>query len=102
MKNIFIFSMSIFALIVSETSFAEQKDEIISQCLESTNMSDKLCDFLGEKSTDHTEQERSIVIALLANDQATADTLRSKLPVNSVMKSAMFFVNVPKNYAKKI
>lgn len=102
MKNIFIFSILIFVFVASRASFAKQNDEITRLCIENTNIQDKLCNCIGKKSIALTEQERSMVIALMIKDQVMADALRPNMPGHSVLTSGMFFVNASKNCANEM
>jgi len=102
MKKLLIIAMSLLSLVVSGESFAGQKSKIISLCNSEMNMPGKMCDCLGEESSVLSEQERSMVIAMLSKDKAAADKLRSTMPVNSALASSMFIVNTPNKCARKL
>jgi len=101
---IFLFSFVLFGTLAISAldAHAEKKERIVELCQQETNMPDDMCDCVGQKASHMSDQEQSMLVAMMSKDQAASDALRSEMPMESIVKTGMFMVNASKNCAENL
>ena len=102
MKRGIVIAMLLFLQTGCSDGAKPSGNEFTQACVSTSNMGEALCECIADKAgTELSDDGFAFLVASLNEDQKTADELRSKMPMDEMVKAGMFMTSAPATCASE-